>query len=84
MNDRRRSKVFCHALIWIILTFFMGFSSGTICGNRGLDFPQLKKRTWCCKASAMEPEQSTDQVALDVTLNVQFPIRIINSRMVII
>ena len=58
----------------------MGFSSGTICGNRGLDFPQLKKRTWCCKASAMEPEQSTDQV----TLNVQFPIRIINSRMVII
>ena len=73
MNDRRRSKVFCYALIWIIFTFLLGFSSGTICEKCGLDFPQLKKHIWCCKASAMAREQPTYQVTLDVTLNHAIP-----------
>ena len=39
MTDKRRSKVFCYALIWIIFTFLMGFISETICEKCGLDFP---------------------------------------------
>ena len=73
MNDRRRSKVFCYVLIWIILTFLMGFSSGTTCEKCGLDFRQVKKHIWHCKASAMEHEQSTHQVTLDITLNDAIP-----------
>ena len=73
MNDRRRSKVFCYALIWIILTFFMRFSSGTICEKCGLDFPQAKKHIWRYKANAMERKQSTHQVTLDITLNDEIP-----------
>ena len=41
MNVRRISKLFCFALTWIILTFLMGFNSGTICEKYGLDFPQV-------------------------------------------
>ena len=73
MNDRRRSKVFCYVLIWIILTFLMGFSSGTTSEKCGLDFRQVKKHIWHCKASAMEHEQSTHQVTLDITLNDAIP-----------
>ena len=73
MNDRRRSKVFCYALVWIILTFLMGFSPGTICEKCGLDFRQVKKHIWHCKASAMEHEQSTHQATLDITLNDAIP-----------
>ena len=51
----------------------MGFSSGTICEKCGLDFPQVKKHICRCKASAMEREQSTHQVTLDITLNDAVP-----------
>ena len=65
MNDR--------IIWWIILTFLMRFSSGTICKKCGLDFSQAKKHIWRCKASAMECEQSTHQVTLNVTLNDAVP-----------
>ena len=51
----------------------MGFSSGTICEKRGLDFPQVKKHIWRYKANAMERKQSTHQVTLDITLNDEIP-----------
>ena len=41
MNVKRSSKLICFILICIILTFLMGFSSGTICEK--CDFPHLKK-----------------------------------------
>ena len=39
----------------------------------GLDFAQVKKHISRCKASAMEREQSTHQVTLDITLNDAIP-----------
>ena len=53
MNIRRSSKLCCFTLLWIILTFLMGFSSGMICEKCGLDFPQVKKHIWHwhCKMS---------------------------------
>ena len=71
MNVKRSSKLICFILICIILTFLMGFSSGTICEK--CDFPHLKKERQRCKASATEREKSTHQVTLGVTLNYVIP-----------
>ena len=52
---------------------YFDFLMGYPFENCDLDFPEVKKHIWRCKASATTPEQSTHHVSLDVTLNDGIP-----------